>query len=166
MGLFNHRNPETSNKEIPCDYKISVKASNINKNWVICILAAIVITLIAIVCASSLFNSDKVAMIISFTATILSIVLSLLAIIYTYLGNIESSGNLSEIRSAVSEIKATEDAVKGLVSNIVINMSNSANNQTAPSNQFSKEISPAKTSNNIQVPKDNRPANNVENTVG
>ena len=130
--------------------KISVKACNINKNWVICLLLAIVIALVAIVCVSSLFNSDKVAMIISFTATILSIVLSLLAIIYTYLGNIESSGNLSEIRSAVSEIKATEDAIKGFVSNIVTNMGNLADNHTTPTNEITKDNIEVKTSNNSQ----------------
>lgn len=136
------RNNNYSDKDIPCDYKMSVKSHNINKNWIICVLAALVVILVAIVCSSSLFKTDNVAMIISFTATILSIVLSLLAIIYTYFGNIESSGNLSEIRSAVAEIRATENAIKDNVSNIINHLSYGYSSQSGVSNQYNNDPSP------------------------
>lgn len=152
MGLFRHNN-NYSDKDIPCDYKMSVKSHNINKNWIICVLAALVVILVAIVCSSSLFKTENVAMIISFTATILSIVLSLLAIIYTYLGNIESSGNLSEIRSAVAEIRATEDAIKDNVSNIINHLSYGTSSQSGVSNQINSDPSPeVKSPNNYQAP--------------
>lgn len=123
MGLFRRNklsNPET--KDNPCEGKLHILAVNINKNWVICILAALVIILSAVIFASNLFETKNVAIIISFTATILSIVLSLLAILYSYFGNIDSSENLSEIRSAVSEIRATENAIKDFVSSINLGM--------------------------------------------
>jgi len=146
------RNNNYSDKDIPCDYKMSVKSHNINKNWIICVLAALVVILVAIVCSSSLFKTDNVAMIISFTATILSIVLSLLAIIYTYFGNIESSGNLSEIRSAVAEIRATENAINDNVSNIINHLSYGSSSQGGVSNQYNNDPSPeVKTPNYNQV---------------
>lgn len=159
MGLV-RRNNNYSDKDIPCDYKLSVKSHNINKNWIICVLAALVVILVAIVFSSSLFKTDNVAMIISFTATILSIVLSLLAIIYTYFGNIESSGNLSEIRSAVAEIRATEDAIKDNVSNIINHLSNGNNSQSGVSNQYNNDPSPeVKSPNYTQL--SNVSSNNV-----
>lgn len=99
-------------------------ALHINKNWIIGILATIVIILAAVVLSSQLFDNKNVAMIISFTATILSIVLSLLAILYSYLGNIESADNLSEIRIAVAEIKATEEGIKHFMSSMNNGQSN------------------------------------------
>lgn len=146
------RNNNYSDKDIPCDCQMSVKSHNINKNWIICVLAALVVILVAIVCSSSLFKTDNVAMIISFTATILSIVLSLLAIIYTYFGNIESSGNLSEIRSAVAEIRATENAINDNVSNIINHLSYGSSSQGGVSNQYNNDPSPeVKTPNYNQV---------------
>lgn len=107
--------PQESND---CAEKMHNKALHINKNWVIGILAILVIILTAVIFSSGLFDKNNVARIISFTATILSIVLSLLAILYSYLGNIESFENLSEIRTAVAEIKATEDAIKHFISSM------------------------------------------------
>lgn len=158
------RNNNYSDKDIPCDYKMSVKSHNINKNWIICVLAALVVILVAIVCSSSLFETENVAMIMSFTATILSIVLSLLAIIYTYLGNIESSSNLSEIRSAVAEIRATEDAIKDNVSNIINHLSYGTNNQSGVSNQYNSDPSPEVKSPNYS-PAIDMSGNNVNSSA-
>lgn len=116
MGLFRRSKASTPQNNADCAEKMHNKVSHINKNWIIGILAILVIILSAVILSSSLFEKDNVARIISFTATILSIVLSLLAILYSYLGNIESFENLSEIRSAVAEIKATEDAIKHFMS--------------------------------------------------
>ena len=134
MGLFK-RNNANRTEENPCAEKQHILAVNINKNWVICILAALVIILCAIICTSELFKTEKVAVIISFTATILSIVLSLLAILYSYFGNLESSENLSEIRSAVSEIRATENAIKEFISSINVGMNAFNTNMNNISNQ-------------------------------
>lgn len=162
MRLVRHNN-NYSDKDIPCDYKMSVKSHNINKNWIICVLAALVVILVAIVCSSSLFKTDNVAMIISFTATILSIVLSLLAIIYTYFGNIESSGNLSEIRSAVAEIRATENAIKDNVSNIINHLSYGSSSQSGVSNQYNNDPSPEVKSPNYTIVT-NVSGNNLNNS--
>lgn len=118
MGVFRHNKATTSQEYIDCAEKMRNKVLNINKNWVIGVLAILVIVLSAVIFSSELFEKDNVARIISFTATILSIVLSLLAILYSYLGNIESFENLSEIRTAVAEIKATEDAIKHFISSM------------------------------------------------
>ena len=148
MGLFKHNKVSTPEmKDNLCRDKLHILAVNINKNWVICILVALVIILSAIICASNLFETKNVAVIISFTATILSIVLSLLAILYSYFGNIESSENLSEIRSAVSEIRATENAIKDFVSSINIGMS-AFNNYNKISNQFGNGNSTGLTTTN------------------
>lgn len=118
MGLIRQNKASKPQGSNDCVEKMHNKALHINKNWVIGILAILVIILSAIIFSSELFEKDNVARIISFAATILSIVLSLLAILYSYLGNIESFENLSEIRTAVAEIKATEDAIKHFISNM------------------------------------------------
>lgn len=118
MGLTRQEKAVKPQESSDCAEKMHNKALHINKNWVIGILAILVIILSAIIFSSELFEKDNVARIISFTATILSIVLSLLAILYSYLGNIESFENLSEIRTAVAEIKATEDAIKHFISSM------------------------------------------------
>lgn len=118
MGLFRHNKAIKPQDKNDCAEKMHNKALHINKNWIIGILAILVIVLSAVVFSSGLFEKNNIARIISFTATILSIVLSLLAILYSYLGNIESFENLSEIRTAVAEIKATEDAIKHFISSM------------------------------------------------
>lgn len=123
--------------ESDCKEKISNKIVHINKNWIICILAIVVIILCAIIFTSQLFESKNVSLIISYTATILSIVLSLLAIFYSTIHNVESTSNLSEIRSAVAEIKATEDAMKNLMQNINQGVNSVNTNMAKISNQLS-----------------------------
>ncbi len=118
MGLFKRNKAIRHQDDNDCAGKMHNKALHINKNWIIGILAILVIILSAIILSSDLFEDKNVATIISFTATILSIVLSLLAILYSYLGNIESFENLSEIRAAVAEIKATEEGIKHFISSL------------------------------------------------
>ena len=118
MGLFRRNKAILPQEENGCAEKMHNKALHINKNWIIGILAILVIILSAIILSSDLFKDKNVSVIISFTATILSIVLSLLAILYSYLGNIEAFDNLSEIRAAVVEIKATEEGIKHFISNL------------------------------------------------
>lgn len=118
MGLFRRNKAVLPQEENECAEKMHNKALHINKNWIIGILAILVMILSAIILSSDLFKDKNVSVIISFTATILSIVLSLLAILYSYLGNIESFDNLSEIRAAVVEIKATEEGIKHFISNL------------------------------------------------
>ena len=124
-----------------CKEKIQNTIVHVNKNWVICILVILVLTLISVILTCDLFNKDNVSLIISFTATILSIVLSLLAIIYSTLYNIESSGNLSEIRSAVSEIRVTEEALKREMQRLNIGVDNVKDNMSNMSNQLASGIS-------------------------
>lgn len=128
MGLLRRNKKNNPRGADACEEKMSNKASHINKNWIIGILAALVIILVAVILSSKLFNNKNVAMVISFTATILSIVLSLLAILYSYLGNISSSDNLSEIRIAVAEIKATENDIKHFMSNLPLGNANGGPN--------------------------------------
>lgn len=118
MGLLRRNKATMPQDDNDCVGKMHNKALHINKNWIIGILAILVIVLSAIILSSDLFKDKNVATIISFTATILSIVLSLLAILYSYLGNIESFENLSEIRAAVAEIKATEEGIKHFISSL------------------------------------------------
>lgn len=150
MGLF-RRNMATHPLEInDCAEKMHNKALHINKNWIIGILAILVVLLSAIIFSSELFEKNNVARIISFTATILSIVLSLLAILYSYLGNIESFENLSEIRTAVAEIKATEDAIKHFISSMNLGGINGA--VKGASNKIKEETTnSAKPSNNPDI---------------
>lgn len=140
MGLNNNKTTlqETDNV---FEEEIKKKLVNNNKNWIICILVAIVLVLIAIVIASQLFDKKNVSLIISYTTSILSIVLSLLAILYSYHGNVESSRNLSEIRSAVAEIRATEDAIKSIIQMIDMGVSNVNTNMSIIGNQIANSLS-------------------------
>lgn len=158
MGLSKRNKVTRPQESSDCAEKMHNKVSHINKNWVIGILAIIVVVLIAIVFSSRLFEKNNVARIISFTATILSIVLSLLAILYSYLGNIESFENLSEIRSAVSEIKATEDAIKHFISNMNVGMT--AGGTNGASNKIEDE------NNKKKAPANNSATNDGDNSVG
>lgn len=151
MGRFRLNKASSLQNDNDCAERLHNKVLHINKNWIIGILAILVIILSAVIFSSSLFEKDNVARIISFTATILSIVLSLLAILYSYLGNIESFENLSEIRTAVAEIKATEDAIKHFMSG----MGGDNSGAKGASNKFEDEVE--KKSNET-------PSNNSDNT--
>lgn len=141
-----------------CAENMHNKSVHINKNWIIGILAFLVIILSAVIFSSNLFQNKNIATIISFSATILSIVLSLLAILYSYLGNIESSKNQSEIRIAVAEIKATEEGIKHFMSSI--NMGNSGEGNNKASNKIEED------NNSDKTPSNNSTTNiKVEDTV-
>lgn len=162
MGLFRRNKSTVQKEDDKCADKMHNKASHINKNWIIGILAALVIILIAVILSSELFDNKNVAMVISFTATILSIVLSLLAILYSYLGNIESADNLSEIRIAVAEIKATEEGIKHFMSNM--NLGNTNGGVNGASNKIVEEKkSNTPTANNITIDAENGDATNISN---
>lgn len=150
MGLLRSNKASKPQDNNDCAEKMHNKALHINKNWIIGILAILVIVLSAVIFSSDLFEKDNVAKIISFTATILSIVLSLLAILYSYLGNLESFENLSEIRTAVAEIKATEDAIKHFISSM--NLSG-ANGDKGVSNKIEEEKKNTETLSNNSVTK-------------
>lgn len=147
MGLYRRNKAVLPQEENECAEKMHNKALHINKNWIIGILAILVIILSAIILSSDLFKDKNVSVIISFTATILSIVLSLLAILYSYLGNIESFDNLSEIRAAVVEIKATEEGIKHFISNL--NLGGSAPEGNGASSKVDENKDTKTPSNNM-----------------
>lgn len=139
MGLFRRNKAIKLQKENDCAEKMYNRTLHINKNWIIGILAFLVIILGAVILSSDLFKDKNVSTIITFSATILSIVLSLLAILYSYLGNIESFENLSEIRTAVAEIKATEDGIKHFMSSISFGNGNGGGNGVSSKVEDNKE---------------------------
>lgn len=167
MGLFRRNKAIKPQDENASAEKMHNRASHINKNWIIGILAFLVIILSAVILSSDLFKDKNVSTIITFTATILSIVLSLLAILYSYLGNLESFENLSEIRTAVAEIKATEEGIKHFMSNIPFGNGNGPSSKVDDNKETNKTPSNNKTSvsdgNNSSVTSNSTPSSDQPN---
>lgn len=123
----------------------NLSSSTINFLWTVCLMAFIIVILLALLSTDILQCDGRIMTFLSFTSTLLSIVLSIFAVMYSFYSMQDASSQWKSVDKAVSNIKIyTEtinsnnkqllDQVISINKNIGSIQSNSSLNNNIPSN--------------------------------
>lgn len=97
--------------------------------WIICILAVLIIILLAYILTYRVMCADILMEYISFASVILSITLSIFAILYTYTSNTEIQRQFDKMNSAADRINSTSKELDKNMNIILSHLKNIDNTQ-------------------------------------